>query len=186
MSEEKLNETEQEAQVESVEGVVEQPELTIEEELAAAHAEIEALKNEVKDVQLRGQAEMQNVRRRSTLDVEHARKFGAEKLAKELLPVKDSLDMGLDAAAAADANIDSLKEGMDLTAKQLASAMEKIGITEINPLGEAFNPDQHEAMLMQPSSDVEPNSVLTVFRRGYMLNGRVMRPAQVIVASAPA
>ena len=186
MSEDNQNTDEnQPVENEAVEGEL-QPELSIEEELAAAHAEIEALKGEVRDAQLRNQAEMQNVRRRSALDVESARKFGAEKLAKELLPVKDSLDMGLEASATADASIDSLKEGMDLTAKQLASAMEKIGITEINPLGETFNPEEHEAMLMQPSADAEPDSVLTVFRKGYRLNGRVMRPAQVIVASAPA
>ncbi len=186
MSEEKQhNEENQPVEGEAVEGEL-QAEISIEEELAAAHAEIEALKAEVKDVQLRDQAEMQNVRRRSALDVESARKFGAEKLAKELLPVKDSLDMGLEASVAPEASIESIKEGMDLTAKQLVSAMEKIGITEINPLGEAFNPEEHEAMLMQPSTDAEPNSVLTVFRKGYKLNGRVMRPAQVIVASAPA
>ncbi|WJW76456.1 nucleotide exchange factor GrpE [Thiohalobacter sp. IOR34] len=136
---------------------------------------------------LRLQAELDNLRKRGERDLANAHKFALEKFAAELLPVKDSLEMGL-AAAAEGETIDpvKLKEGTELTLKMLASAMEKFGIKEIYPLGEKFNPELHEAMSMQERDDVEPNTVVTVVQKGYVLNDRLIRPAMVIVSKAPA
>lgn len=136
---------------------------------------------------LRTQAEMENLRKRAEKDLESAHKFALEKFALELLPVKDSLELGL---AAVEDNQEGaaakLKEGTELTLKMLSSALEKFGIVEINPLGEAFNPEQHQAMTMQESAEAKPNSVLSVMQKGYALNERVIRPALVVVAKAPA
>ena len=136
---------------------------------------------------LRLQAELDNLRKRSERDVANAHRFGLEKFASELLPVKDSLEMGLVATAESQqVDPEKLKEGMELTLRMLASAMEKFGIKEINPLGEKFNPDYHEAMSMQEREDVAPNTVVQVIQKGYTLNDRLLRPAMVIVARAPA
>ena len=136
---------------------------------------------------LRTQAEMDNLRKRAEKDLENAHKYALEKFSLELLPVKDSLELGL---AAVEENKDEavakLREGIELTLKMLGSALEKFGIVEINPVGEAFNPEQHQAMTMQESSEAKPNSVLTVMQKGYSLNERVIRPALVVVAKAPA
>jgi len=136
---------------------------------------------------LRLQAEIDNLRKRSERDIANAHRFGLEKFASELLPVKDSLEMGLIATAETQ-HIDpeKLKEGMELTLRMLTSAMEKFGINEINPLGDKFNPDYHEAMSMQERDDVDPNTVVQVVQKGYTLNERLLRPAMVIVAKAPA
>lgn len=132
---------------------------------------------------LRAVAELENVRKRAQRDVEQANRFGLEKFAQELIPVKDSLDLGVESAAQADAA--ALAEGQAATRRLLVKAFEKLGIAEIDPLGQPFDANLHEAMAMQPSSSVEPNSVLTVVQRGYVLNGRLLRPARVIVARAP-
>ena len=136
---------------------------------------------------LRLQAEMDNLRKRSERDIANAHKFALEKFAAELLPVKDSLEMGI-AAATEDETIDAdrLKEGSELTLKLLSSAFEKYNIKEINPLDELFNPDHHEAMSIQERADVEPNTVVNVVQKGYLLNDRLVRPAMVIVSKAPA
>ncbi|MBD3671312.1 MAG: nucleotide exchange factor GrpE [Gammaproteobacteria bacterium] len=135
---------------------------------------------------MRGQAELENLRKRAEKDLENAHKYALEKFANELLPVKDSLELGL---AAVEENQDEavakLKEGTELTLKMLSSAMEKFGIAEINPEGEAFNPEQHQAMTMQESAEAKPNTVLSVMQKGYSLNERVIRPALVVVAKAP-
>ena len=135
------------------------------------------------DKYLRAAAEIENVRKRATRDVEHARKFALESFARELLGVKDTLEMGIQAAENADA--ESLLEGKQATLKMLASTLERFGITELDPEGEPFDPEFHEAMTMQPSPDAEPGSVLTVVQKGYALNGRLLRPAMVIVAREP-
>ena len=132
---------------------------------------------------LRAAAETENVRKRAARDVEKARKFALEGFGRELLDVRDSLEMGLEAADGAEA--DALREGSEATLKLLASAMERFGIVQVDPLGEPFDPELHEAMTMQPSADVEPNSVLAVIQKGYTLNGRLLRPARVVVAAAP-
>ncbi len=131
---------------------------------------------------LRAVAEMDNLRRRTARDLENAHKFGIEKFVTELLPVMDSMSLGL---AAEDASAESLREGMELTMSMLHKMMEKLGIEEIDPLNEKFDPEKHQAMSMQPSADVEPNTVIAVMQKGYLLNGRLIRPAMVMVSKAP-
>jgi molecular chaperone GrpE len=150
-------------------------------ELALAAAEERAKAHW--DQYLRAVADVENVRRRAAKDVEAAHRFGIDKLAAELLPVRDSLELAVENADRADAH--SLAAGQQATLKLLARAFEKLNISEINPLGEPFDPSRHEAMLAQPSATAEPNSVLQVVQRGYELNGRLLRPARVIVAKAP-
>jgi molecular chaperone GrpE len=132
---------------------------------------------------LRLQADIENLRKRNERDLANAHKFALEKFAVDLLPVKDSLEMGL-AAAGDNADVAKLKEGGELTLKMLTSVMEKYNIKEISALNEKFNPEYHEAMSMQERSDVEPNTVVTVVQRGYLLNDRLIRPAMVIVSKA--
>ena len=132
---------------------------------------------------LRLQADIDNLRKRNERDLANAHKFALEKFAVDLLPVKDSLEMGL-AAAGENADIARLKEGGELTLKMLASAMDKYNIKEVNPLNEVFNPEYHEPMSMQERADVAPNTVVTVVQKGYLLNERWIRPAMVIVSKA--
>lgn len=162
------------------------PEGAASEEVDAAVniKELQAKADENWDRYLRAAAEVENIRKRAARDVEHARKYALENFGRELLAVKDSLEMGLEAAESADA--DSLRTGSEATLKLLATTLERFGITEIDPEGEPFDPELHEAMTMQPSADVEPDSVLTVIQKGYALNGRLLRPARVVVASEPA
>ena len=135
------------------------------------------------DKYVRAAAELENVRKRAARDVENARRFALERFASELLAVRDSLEMGL--SAGSDTSQSALLEGSEATLKLLGSTMEQFGVAEVDPLGEPFDPEFHEAMTMQPSADVEPGSVLTVFQKGYTLNGRLLRPARVVVAQAP-
>ena len=121
------------------------------------------------------------MRKRATRDVENARKFALERFSKDLLDVRDSLEMAL--ATGAEVDIASLMEGNEATLKLLAAVMQRYGVQELDPLGEPFDPAMHEAMTMQPSADAEPGSILTVFQKGYALNGRLLRPARVVVAA---
>jgi molecular chaperone GrpE len=130
---------------------------------------------------LRTAAELENVRKRAARDVENAHRFALERFGRELLAVKDSLEMGL--AAAENASVESLLEGSEATLKILGGTMQQFGIEELDPAGEPFDPEFHEAISMQPSADVEPGSVATVVQKGYSLNGRLLRPAMVIVAA---
>lgn len=134
---------------------------------------------------LRLQAELENGRRRAERDVENAHKYALDRFAQDLLPVRDSLELAL-AAIGSDSALDQLREGTELTLKMLTQAMEKYGIKEVNPVGQPFNPEQHQAMSMQESAEVAPNSVLAVMQKGYTLNDRLVRPALVVVAKAPA
>ncbi|HXH55317.1 MAG TPA: nucleotide exchange factor GrpE [Gammaproteobacteria bacterium] len=131
------------------------------------------------DLFLRTRADTDNIRRRATIDVENAHKYGVEKLARELLAVVDSLDHGL---AAADAGGHTLKEGMELTYKLLLDTLTKFGILAINPVNEPFDPMKHEALTAQIKNDVEPNTVLIVVQKGFTLQDRLLRPARVIVS----
>lgn len=131
---------------------------------------------------LRAKAEMDNLRRRSVKDVENAHKYGIEKFATELLPVLDSMTMGL---ATENASAETLREGMELTLSMLEKMMEKLGIEEIDPLNEKFDATKHQAMSMQPNAEVEPNTVIAVMQKGYSLNDRLIRPAMVMVSKAP-
>jgi molecular chaperone GrpE len=134
---------------------------------------------------LRLQADLDNLRKRSERDLANAHKFALERFAQELLPVRDSLEMGL--VTAADGQVDParLQEGVELTLQMLTTALGKFGITEIDPQLERFNPDFHQAMSIQERADVEPNTVVTVVQKGYLLNDRLLRPAMVIVSHAP-
>ena len=143
-------------------------------------AELKTKADENWDRYLRAAAELENVRKRAVRDVENAHTFALERFSKELLAVKDSLEMGL---AAENADADSLREGSEATLKMLVTTLERFGIAEIDPVGEPFDPEFHEAMTMQPAPDAEPGSVLTVIQKGYTLNGRLLRPAMVVVAA---
>ncbi len=149
------------------------------EQLASAQAEAADNWNKY----LRVVAELDNVRKRNARELEKARNFGVEGLAAELLNVADSLEMAIETGA--DAPAESLLEGGRNTLKQLQKVMEQYGISEVYPEGEPFDPELHEAMTAQPSDTAEPNTVLTVVQRGYQLNGRLLRPARVIVAKEP-
>lgn len=151
--------------------------------LQAALAEAESRALAAKDQALRSLAELENVRKRAQRDVENAHRYALEKFAQELLPVKDSLDLAVENAARADHA--ALIEGQAATQRLLAKALERAGITEINPVGEPFDANFHEAMAAQPSATAEPNSVLAVVQRGYALSGRLLRAARVIIARAP-
>ncbi len=133
---------------------------------------------------LRARAELENLRRRSERELENAHKYGIEKFAREMLPIRDSLEMGVAAAQEEHADAAKLLEGKELTLKMLTAALEKFAISEINPVGEKFDPDRHEAMATQPSTEAEPNTVLHVVQKGYLLNERILRPAMVIVSRA--
>lgn len=149
-----------------------------------ALAEAEARAAENWDKYLRAVAELDNYRKRAARDLENAHKFALERFGREIVTVCDSLELGI--AAGNDAESGALLEGMQATLKLLTQVLEQFGIVVVDPLGEPFDPEFHEAMTMQPSSDAEPGSVLTVFQKGYTLNGRLLRPARVVVAQAPA
>jgi len=151
------------------------------EELHALLTDARSKADQHWDQCLRLQADMENLRKRNERDLANAHKFALEKFASALLPVKDSLEMGL-LAAVENADVDKLVEGSELTLKMFTSAMEKFNVKEINPLNEKFNPEYHEAMSMQERDDVEPNTVVTVVQKGYTLNDRLIRPAMVIVS----
>ena len=136
------------------------------------------------DLALRTKAEMENLRKRTATEVDKARKFGLEKFATEVVAVRDSLEMGLEAANKDDADIASIREGTDLTLKMLTSAMDKFNVEQVDPTGQPFNPEFHQAMGMQESSDHAPNTVMMVMQKGYTLNGRLIRPAMVMVSKA--
>ena len=144
------------------------------------NAELEAQLAEAQAAVLYAKAEGENIRRRAFEDVDKARKFALERFSGELLAVKDSLDGAL---AVENATVESYKNGVELTAKQLASVFEKFNIAEVNPLNEKFDPNKHQA-ISAIESDVEPNTVLTVLQKGYTLNDRVLRPALVMVSKA--
>ena len=135
---------------------------------------------------LRLQADLENLRKRAERDLANAHKYALERFAAELLPVQDSLEMGLSAFEQNSADIDKLREGNELTLQMLGNALAKFNITEVNPQDEPFNPEFHQAMSMQPRDDVAPNTVVTVVQKGYLLNDRLVRPAMVIVSQAPA
>jgi molecular chaperone GrpE len=133
---------------------------------------------------LRAIAELENVRKRSAREVESARQYGVEKFAADLLPVADTLALALESAGAADAA--TLARGQEATLRLLSKAFERAGLTVIDPAGQPFDPGLHEAMAMQPAPDLPAHTVLKVIQRGWLLNGRLLRPARVLVSTAPA
>ena len=157
---------------ESIDGLQKQ----LEEALGKAEKNLE--------MALRAKAELENATRRHEQDLEKAHKFALDSFVKELLQVRDSLELGIQAGQAEGAGIDKLLEGSELTLKLLSDVMNKFGVEQIDPDGEPFNPEEHQAMSMQPRDDVPPNTVVAVVQKGYKLNGRLVRPAMVMVSQA--
>lgn len=151
--------------------------------LRAQLAEAQAAAVQGREQVLRAAAELDNIRKRAARDVEQAQRFALERFAQELLAVADSLELAVANGASADAA--SLAAGQEATLRLLVSAFGRFSIQPIDPAGAPFDPEKHEAMAMQPSSTAEPGSVLQVVQRGYELNGRLLRPARVIVARDP-
>jgi molecular chaperone GrpE len=139
---------------------------------------------EFREQVLRTAAEIENVRRRAARDLENAHRFGVERFAREMLAVVDSLEMGRQAALEA-GETGAVAEGMDATLRLLLSVLEKFGVTPVEAQGAAFNPEWHEAIMTQPSSETPPDTVMTVIQAGYKLHDRLLRPARVIVARPP-
>ena len=191
-------EIEQEAQVETevdiatdfaeengIETPSEVQELTLEQALERLEDAEEAAGKAKGDL-LRVQAEMQNLRRRTEQDIEKAHKYGQEKFSIELLSVMDNLERALDAASQQeDEAVKAIYEGVDLTLKSFTDCFSKFEIESVDPLGEPFDPQLHQAMSMQEAPDAEPNTVISVMQKGYTLHGRVIRPAMVMVAKGP-
>ena len=172
---------------------VERPDEAIEESAVAAEgdeavqqdevdplAELQAKADENWERYVRAAAETENIRKRAARDVEHAHKFALDRFGKELLAVTDGLEMAL--SSTENATVESLLEGSRATLKLLETTMGRFGISAVDPEGEPFDPELHEAISMQPSATAEPGTVLAVMQKGYTLNGRLLRPAMVIVA----
>ena len=181
------------AEVEAVTADAKDP---IEEETAALISrivELEALLDaseqkvkDQKDAVVYAQAEVQTIRTRTEQEIDKAKKFALEKFATELLPVIDNMERAIESADQANEELKPMLEGVELTLKTMQSTVEKFGLIALNPQGEAFNPEFHQAMAMQESEEFAPNTVMMVMQKGYTLNGRVVRPAMVMVAKAAA
>ena len=154
-------------------------ELPDSEALANALSEVERFR----DIALRAEAEMQNLQRRTARDVENAHKFGVEKFVQNMLPVVDSLEKAIESTGD---NSDAIAQGVRLCHKLMVDTLNKQGVEIIDPVGEPFDPNEHQAMSMVENPDMEPNSVLAVVQKGCKLNGRLVRPAMVMVSKAPA
>lgn len=181
MSEEKKSDIQEEVTEQVNEAITEEAIPMVD----AVDSEVEALNAEVakqKDLALRTMADMENLKRRSRIDVENAHKFGLEKFVNALIPVMDSMELGLDASKKEDATIESIREGLEMTFKQTLDMLDKFSVERVNPIGEKFDPKTQEAMTMVPSPDHESNMVMDVIQKGYVLNERLVRPARVIVA----
>ena len=171
------------AEPESTTAETENEELTI-ESLQTKLAAAEAKADDNWDQLVRSRAEMENIRRRSERDLVNAHKYALEKFAQELLPVIDSMEMGVAAAQDENADVSKLREGTEMTLKMFETAIDKFGIKGVHPHGEAFNPEHHQAMTMIDSVEHEPNMIIDVMQKGYLLNERLVRPAMVVVSSA--
>ena len=148
-------------------------------------AEAEALAAQIEDLKdqaMRAKAEVQNIRRRAEQDVEKAHKFALEKFAKELLPVIDGLEKAVEAEVSAGNEVTPLREGVEMTLSMFLSGVQKFNLEQVDPVGHPFDPTLHEAMSMVPNPDVEPNTVIAAMQKGYTLNGRLVRPAMVMVS----
>jgi molecular chaperone GrpE len=154
-------------------------------ELESALAKAEATILEQKDGVLRAKADMENARRRAEGEVAKARKFALEKFAGELLPVADNLERALQMADTENESLKPMIDGVDITLKSFFGTIDKFGLKVIDPQGEAFNPEQHQAMSMQENADLPANTVMAVMQKGYEINGRLLRPAMVMVSRAP-
>lgn len=174
--------------LESRPGDVEQSGASDETGESGLRAQIETLKEELTLAQeqaLRAAAEAQNIRRRAEQDVEKAHKFGLEKFIGDILPVADNLERAISAAESSGEDIKAVTEGVELTLKTLLDALKRHNVEPLDPLGEPFDPQLHQAMTIVEKADVEPGTVVNVFQRGYTLHGRLVRPAMVVVSKAP-
>lgn len=147
-------------------------------QLVAAQEEIAQLKDQL----LRNQADAQNARRRAEKDIENAHKYALDKFSVELLPIIDNLERALESADVSNPDLQAVIEGIELTHKSFLDVLAKFNIQQLNPVGEPFDPQYHEAMSMVPAPDAEPNSVLNVVQKGYTLHGRLIRAAMVVVS----
>lgn len=152
----------------------------LQSQLASLTAAMESAKEQV----LRSQADVQNTRRRAEQDVEKAHKFGLEKMVNDLLPVVDNLERALAAIDPANDALKPIAEGIQLTYKSFIDSLARHQVAVVDPQGEPFDPNLHQAVSVVPNPEVEPNSVLNVFQKGYTLHGRLVRPAMVVVAKA--
>lgn len=157
-----------------------QVDLTPEQQIEALEIMVQQAQEDV----LRAKAEEQNSLRRASLDIDKARKYALESFVKELLPVVDNLERALSSIDTETGDSEAVVEGVELTLKTLLAALDKNRVQVIDPEGESFNPEQHQAMTMVENADVEPNSVIEVFQKGYELNGRLIRPAMVVVSKS--
>jgi len=183
----KKNENPAEETVENVEAV-------LEEEISASEGDADAMSSELAALQkkadehydqlVRAHAEIENLKRRHTQELEKAHKYALDKFVGELLTIWDSLELGLQAAQNDEADVASLREGTELTVKMFGDVMEKFNVERINPEGESFNPEFHQAMSMVPNAEMAPNTVMAVMQKGVSLNGRLIRPAMVVVSQA--
>lgn len=169
-----LNEQEPAAQAEQAGAAADDP--------TARIAELEEQLAVAQDQALRAAADVQNARRRAEQEIEKAHKFGLERFASELLPLLDSLERGMELSDANDPAIKPMREGMELTLKMFADTLARFQIVAVDPHGEPFNPDLHQAMAMEERDNVEPDTVIRVFQKGYALSGRLLRPAMVVVS----
>ena len=177
-----------------VEETVENVEAVLEEEISASEGDADAMSSELAALQkkadehydqlMRAHAEIENLKRRHTQELEKAHKYALDKFVGELLTIWDSLELGLQAAQNDEADVASLREGTELTVKMFGDVMEKFNVERINPEGEAFNPEFHQAMSMVPNAEMAPNTVMAVMQKGVSLNGRLIRPAMVVVSQA--
>ncbi|MGH1471544.1 MAG: nucleotide exchange factor GrpE [Cellvibrionaceae bacterium] len=184
-----MSEDQKHPESESVEG--EQPIIDeadhVEEGEPVADEKVESLQNELvtaKEDVLRAQAEAQNARRRAEQDIEKAHKFGQEKIVNDLLPVVDNLERAIAAANGDDEGTKAIVEGVELTLKSFVDALKRHSVEVVNPVGEPFDPQIHQAISAVENAEVEPNTVLDVFQKGYTLHGRLVRPAMVVVSKA--
>ena len=162
----------------------ESPTQTEAERLAAELEAVQAQLTEARDAQLRAYAEMENVRKRAQRDVEAAHRYAVERFAADMIEVRDTLELGIAAAGTAP-EAARFVEGMQATLRLVDKAFEKAGITVVDPLGQHFNPEFHEAMATQPTAEHAPGSVMAVIQKGFTLNGRLLRAARVVIARAP-
>lgn len=188
MSEKEQNQNEEieiqtaEEAVQEANDALEDAQETVQDDVAALLEEAKAEAEKHKDMALRVQADMENLRRRTRIDVESAHKYALDKFVNALLPALDSMEMGMDAASKEEATIESIREGLDMTFKQLLDVLQEFSVERVNPTGEKFDPTLHEALTMIPSPDHEPNTVVDTIQKGYTLNERLVRAARVIVA----
>lgn len=190
LNSQEVNANEQQAQTQQVEATEAESNVVADEkdqQIEALTKELEALKAQSaqeKDVLMRTVAEAQNAKRMALADIEKEKKYGIEKFVKALIPVVDSLDMALSMSNKEDPAIKATIEGVENTLNLFLKELKSFGVERIDPVGEAFDPNFHQAISMVPSADVKPNCVLSVMQKGFVLNGRVVRPAMVIVAKA--